>query len=140
MEDQTKRISLVVHRQAPIYPTRTAARLAGLSGRTLRAWEWQELITPARTSGGYRLFSEEGVERIREIKAMRDQGMGLKGIQRLLLSPLVLLSDDPDEEPIEIDPGLTMRVRRAAARAQMRVEAWVERAMTHYLDGDEVRI
>lgn len=79
---------MMVDRHAPIYPIRTVAQLTGVNPRRIRAWEEQyRLITPSRTNGGHRLFSEEDVERIRWVKAMVDRGMSLKGIQRLLTSP-----------------------------------------------------
>ncbi len=81
---------MIVDKEAPIYPIRTVAQLTGVNPRRIRAWEEQyHLITPARTGGGHRLFSEEDVERIRWIKAMVDRGMSLKGIQRLLQTPPV---------------------------------------------------
>ncbi len=84
---------MIVAKEAPIYPIRTVAQLTGVNTRRIRAWEEQyHLITPARTGGGHRLFSEEDVERIRWIKAMVDRGMSLKGIQRLLQAPPVALA------------------------------------------------
>lgn len=86
---------MIVDKEAPIYPIRTVAQLTGVNPRRIRAWEEQyHLITPARTGGGHRLFSEEDVERIRWIKAMVDRGMSLKGIQRLLHAPPVALAAD----------------------------------------------
>jgi DNA-binding transcriptional MerR regulator len=76
---------MIVDKRAPIYPIRTVAHLTGVNPRRIRAWEDQyNLLSPARTSGGHRLYSEEDVERIRWVKAMVDRGMSLKGIQRLL--------------------------------------------------------
>jgi DNA-binding transcriptional MerR regulator len=81
---------MIVDKEAPIYPIRTVAQLTGVNPRRIRAWEEQyHLITPARTGGGHRLFSEEDVDRIRWIKAMVDRGMSLKGIQRLVEAPPV---------------------------------------------------
>lgn len=79
---------MIVDRRAPIYPIRTVAHLTGVNPRRIRAWEDQyNLLTPARTGGGHRLYSEEDVERIRWVKAMVDRGMSLKGIQRLVEGP-----------------------------------------------------
>ncbi len=79
---------MIVDRRAPIYPIRTVAHLSGVNPRRIRAWEDQyNLVSPARTGGGHRLYSEEDVERIRWVKAMVDRGMSLKGIQRLVEGP-----------------------------------------------------
>ncbi len=78
---------MIVDRRAPIYPIRTVAHLTGVNPRRIRAWEDQyNLLSPARTGGGHRLYSEDDVERIRWVKAMVDRGMSLKGIQRLIES------------------------------------------------------
>ncbi len=87
---------MIVDRRAPIYPIRTVAHLTGVNPRRIRAWEDQyNLLTPARTGGGHRLYSEEDVERIRWVKDMVDRGMSLKGIQRLIEStrPVELAGD-----------------------------------------------
>lgn len=70
----------------PVYPIRTVARLTGVSDKALRAWEGRYgLITPARTSGGHRLFSKSDILRIKEIKKMlREDGMSMSGVRRLL--------------------------------------------------------
>jgi DNA-binding transcriptional MerR regulator len=76
---------MIVDRRAPVYPIRTVAHLTGVNPRRLRAWEDQYgLVSPARTRGGHRLYSEEDVERIRWVKAMVDRGLSLKGIQHLV--------------------------------------------------------
>lgn len=73
-----------VAKDVAVYPIRTAARLSGVSVRRIRAWENQyHLLHPARTNGKHRLYSDDDIERLRQIKAMRDQGMSLLGIQRL---------------------------------------------------------
>jgi DNA-binding transcriptional MerR regulator len=86
---------MIVDKRAPIYPIRTVAHLTGVNSRRIRAWEDQyNLLSPARTSGGHRLYSEEDVERIRWVRAMVDRGMSLKGIQRLLEAPAAALAGD----------------------------------------------
>ncbi len=74
-----------LNKRMPVYPIRTAARMAGVHPRRLRAWERQNgLLSQARTDGGHRLFSEEDVQQIQQIKALVDRGMSLQGVQRLL--------------------------------------------------------
>ena len=87
---------MIVDKRAPIYPIRTVAQLTGVNPRRIRAWEDQyNLLSPARTGGGHRLYSEDDVERIRWVKAMVDRGMSLKGIQRLVQSvPTVELATE----------------------------------------------
>lgn len=73
-------------KDVPVYPIRTVARLTGVSDKALRAWEGRYgLITPARTSGGHRLFSESDIVKIKEIKRMlHEDGMSMIGVKQLL--------------------------------------------------------
>lgn len=44
-----------LNKRMPVYPIRTAARMADVHPRRLRAWERQNgLLSPARTDGGHR--------------------------------------------------------------------------------------
>lgn len=74
--------------ELPVYPIRTASRLTGISEGTLRAWEVRYgIISPARTPGGHRLFSENDVDRIIEIKKLlHKDGLSMAGVQRLFSS------------------------------------------------------
>jgi DNA-binding transcriptional MerR regulator len=54
----------------------------------IRYLEDQGLLSPRRTQGGYRLFSEEDVERLRRIlELQRDEFLPLRVIRQELLSP-----------------------------------------------------
>ena len=70
----------------PVYPIRTVSRITGVSEGTLRAWEARYgIIAPARTTGGHRIFSENDIDRVLEIKRMlRVEGLSLAGVQRVL--------------------------------------------------------
>ena len=63
-----------------------AAR-AGVTIDTVRYYERQQLLEPApRSSGGFRLFTQNAVERIRFIKQAQDIGLSLDEIRELLTS------------------------------------------------------
>src|SRR5206468_7765152 len=54
----------------------------------IRYLEDQGLLTPRRTQGGYRLFSEEDVERLETIlRLQRDEFLPLRVIRQELASP-----------------------------------------------------
>src|ERR671912_10163 len=54
----------------------------------IRYLEEQGLLTPRRTRGGYRLFSEEDVERLETIlRLQRDEFLPLRVIRQELASP-----------------------------------------------------
>jgi len=103
-------------RKMPVYPIRTVVRLTGVNPRTLRGWERQNgLLSPARTEGGHRLFSEEDVERIRQIKGLLDRGMSLKGIQQLAVFPTWKAENSP--EPVQTRSLTTRNTSQPSQRA-----------------------
>lgn len=64
------------------------AELAGVSVRTLHHYDAIRLVRPsARTAAGYRAYSAEDVERLREVLAYRRLGFGLREIAELVGDP-----------------------------------------------------
>jgi DNA-binding transcriptional MerR regulator/quercetin dioxygenase-like cupin family protein len=64
-----------------------AAKLVGATAVQLRKWEQQRLITPARTSSGYRTYTIEDIERMRRIQSLMVGGVNAAGVRRLLDEP-----------------------------------------------------
>lgn len=63
------------------YPIRTVSELTGINPITLRAWERRYgLITPERTVKGHRLYSENDIQRIREVQALLDEGLAISRV------------------------------------------------------------
>lgn len=61
------------------------ARLTGLHEQTIRQYERLGLVTPQRTSGRTRMFSEADVARLRSIASLtRDLGVNLAGVDIIL--------------------------------------------------------
>ncbi len=70
---------------APVYVISVAAELAELHPQTLRAYEREGLLTPARTEGGTRRYSRRDVDRLRLIKTLTtDEGLNLAGVRVVL--------------------------------------------------------
>lgn len=62
------------------------AALADVSTDTLRFYERERLLVPAsKSAGGYRLYDDDAVVRLRFIKQARDCGFTLTEIQQLLV-------------------------------------------------------
>lgn len=58
-----------------MYTIKHAAEMTGVPQATLRAWERRYgLVSPARTDGGYRVYSEEDLRLIREMVALMETG------------------------------------------------------------------
>src|SRR5690349_5939345 len=65
----------------PRFPIRVAARRAGISVAALRAWERRyRAVTPARTEGEQRLYSEVDVERIALLCRLTTAGHAISAI------------------------------------------------------------
>ena len=68
-----------------LYFISMAARLLGMHPQTLRKYERLGLVQPTRRIGAMRLYSQEELERLRQIKRLVDDvGVNLAGVQRLL--------------------------------------------------------
>ncbi len=61
-----------------------AAELAGLRPQTLRIYEREGLLDPARSAGGTRWYSRRDISRLAEICALTADGLNLAGIRRVL--------------------------------------------------------
>jgi len=65
-------------RDADRYIMSVAVSMTGISAYRIRRYEAEGLITPARTAGNQRLFSDGDVARIRELARLQRTGMDLK--------------------------------------------------------------
>jgi MerR family transcriptional regulator, heat shock protein HspR len=73
-----------VDRRRGVYMISVAADLAGMHPQTLRIYETRGLITPKRSSGNTRLYSQEDVDRLRRIQELTSEmGMNLAGVERV---------------------------------------------------------
>lgn len=61
-----------------------AVTMTGVDAHRIRKYEDAGLVTPSRTSGGQRLFSDRDVARIREVARLEHEGVNLKGIEVIL--------------------------------------------------------
>ena len=96
-----------------LFSISVAAELAGLHPQTLRGYEREGLLDPARSAGGTRRYSRRDVDRLHEISALTADGLNLAGIRRVLL-----LQEETRRLQAELarlrDPG--RRPRQAPAR------------------------
>jgi len=84
-----------------------AARMLGISASSLRNWERMGLITAARSQGRYRLYSREGLKKLRRIKYLRTvQHVNPAGI-------VAILQGKRQDEPA---PSAAKRKQKAIAQ------------------------
>lgn len=98
-----------------MYIISVAAELAGVHPQTLRTYERKGLVSPVRTAGGTRRYSQRDVERVRLVQELtRGEGVNLAGVVRIL---------DMQDRLEEVERDLA-RAQRSAKRLreQMRQE------------------
>jgi len=100
---------------AGVYIISVAAELAGVHPQTLRTYERKGLVTPKRTAGGTRRYSERDVSRVQLIQQLtQEEGVNLAGVLRILE-----LEDEIDrlEQRLERSRRELERVRAASREA-----------------------
>ena len=90
----------------PLYMISVAAELAGVHPQTLRIYEQKGLVSPQRTRGNTRMYSQADIERLQLINELTDEGINLAGVIRILD-----LKGRLDERDDELD-ALHRRVRK----------------------------
>lgn len=90
-----------------------AAQLLGLSPHTLRYYEQEGLLRPARNASGYREYSPGDLRRLVFLTRMRVSGMPMADLRRYV----ALADQGPATEPERRE---MMLARRAAIQRQLR--------------------
>ena len=67
-----------------VYGISVAAELVGSLPPNLRLYEAKGLLTPARSDGNTRRYSDNDLARIRDIVQLLDAGLNLAGVERVL--------------------------------------------------------
>lgn len=68
----------------PVYGIAVAAQFSGVPEASLRLFEAKGLVTPARSDGGTRRYSDDDLARIRRVTGLRVEGINIVGIRRVL--------------------------------------------------------
>jgi MerR family transcriptional regulator/heat shock protein HspR len=67
-----------------VYGISVTSELSGLGPQTLRLYERRGLLTPQRTDGGTRRYSDDDLARLQRITELTDDGVNLAGVARIL--------------------------------------------------------
>jgi len=101
------------YEERAVYVISVAADLAGVHPQTLRIYERKGLLSPQRTAGNTRRYSERDVERLRQIQRLtQDEGVNLAGVRIIMEMQRRL-----DEAQAQLD-----RTRRRMAEVQRQAE------------------
>ncbi|MFI9309861.1 MerR family transcriptional regulator [Streptomyces triculaminicus] len=102
----------------PLYSIGELARLTGLTVKTIRFWSDEGVVPPAdRTPAGYRLYGQDALARLGLVRTLRDLGVGLATIRRVLerevtVAEVAAVHAEALETQIR-----TLRLRQAVLRA-----------------------
>jgi MerR family transcriptional regulator, light-induced transcriptional regulator len=108
------------------------ARRAGVSPETLRAWERRYgLLSPARSPGGYRLYSEEDERRLRVMRDHVDGGVAPAEAARLTLAGAAP-EPAPQAPPRPLDDAREALMGRVLGFDEAGAQAVIDRALADY--------
>jgi MerR family transcriptional regulator, heat shock protein HspR len=69
----------------PVYLISEVATILNIHPQTLRQYEREGLVTPNRTSGKIRLYSQEDIDNIKNILTLtREDGVNIAGVNKIL--------------------------------------------------------
>jgi len=118
------------------------AEVVGLSLRTIRHYEEVGVVPPSgRTQGGFRLYTDADIERLRLVKHMKPLDFSLDDMRDLLGLRDRLAADDLDEDE---ERAVRERIGMYATAARTRCERLQEQletaqAMAELLEADASR-
>ena len=101
-----------------VFMISVAAELADMHPQTLRMYEARGLITPQRSAGKTRLYSQADVDRLRKIQEMTEAGLNLAGVETVL---------EMERQLNRLQRELS-RTRERAAEAERRMIEEIDRA------------
>ena len=102
-----------------VYSISVAAELSGIKDQSLRLYEREGLLTPARSEGGTRRYSADDLVRIQRISQLVAAGVNLTGIARIL--ELEDRNDDLDDRNVVLeDDNAKLRAAETRRRSAKR--------------------
>ncbi len=115
--------------ETPRHPVRLVANRTGLSPHVLRAWERRYgVVAPHRSDGGQRLYSDQDIERLRQLRQLTAKGHSISRIAGLSLAELDGLEELERVQPVvppfgEVDGSAAAELVDEALRAVRRLDA-----------------
>lgn len=96
----------------PVYAMGVAARLCGVHPQTLRSYERQGLVRPARVNDKNRMYSEYDIRRVHQIQRLtQDLGVNLAGVEVILR-----LLDQMEDMRLDLEAQMVEYVHAAEER------------------------
>lgn len=108
-------------RDEPVYVISVAAKLVNLHPQTLRHYERIGLVTPARSDGNVRLYSDRDIERLRKIVRLTDDlGVNLAGVEVIL--KMAEQIEELQEQMEQMEAEFRAEIERLRRRPSRRLE------------------
>ena len=104
-----------------VYVISVAAELAGMHPQTLRQYDRLGLVSPARSSGRGRRYSQRDVERLRRVQALSQDGINLEGIRRVLDLERRMEVLERENRALRLRQAAAERIFAAAADGEVQV-------------------
>ncbi len=106
----------------PLYVISVAARLVDMHPQTLRMYERLGLVAPARTENNIRLYSDEDIERFRQIQRLTRVGLNLAGVEMVLdlLLKMEKMRQEMEEEMARREEEMEQEIERLRREAGVR--------------------
>lgn len=103
----------------PVYVISVAAKLVESHPQTLRLYERVGLLKPARTENNIRLYSDEDIERLRQIQRLTSVGLNLAGVEMVLelMQRMASMRQEFAEEISRREEAMGREMRRLQQRA-----------------------
>ena len=125
-------------RDKPLYMISVAAELTGMHPQTLRVYEQKGLVTPGRSRGNTRLYSQADIDRLNLISKLTDEGINLAGVVRIMDMRERARERDEEESTACAHACASSRTRStstAYARGLRRLPATMGRAPSRSCEG-----
>ena len=82
--DTRSRTQRLGHEDVGKYVMSVAVRLSGVGAAKIRRYESAGFLSPVRTEGGQRLFSDRDIAVIRDVAELETKGVNLKGVKVII--------------------------------------------------------
>ncbi|MFC4321259.1 MerR family transcriptional regulator [Litchfieldia salsa] len=94
--------------EKPLYFIQQVSEITGLSKLVIRKWEERyQIVIPNRLENGYRVYTEEDVNKILAVKGLTDQGYSVK--QAASFINKIETKPEPTPEPTPVTPDGQMK-------------------------------
>ncbi len=110
-----------IDRDEPVYRIGVAARLVNCHPQTLRLYERIGLVVPRRTESNQRAYSENDIERLRQIQRLtQDLGVNLAGVEVILdlLEKLGRMRQEMEQRIREIEEQYEREIEQLRRRLE----------------------